>query len=400
MKNLAGDRDLTKPLLWLSLCGCLMFSLISISLVEIFLGLALLAWIIRLIQKKDRLLFPSFLWPLAAYAALSLLSSAFSVDPPTSFRDCRGLLLFLAVPLAIAAFTTIRSTTMGSLSLLLSALVSCVYSLYQFGRGALPENRVMGFMGHYMTQAGLLMLFCLAALSFLMLLKEKSRWLWPVALICDLAMICLALTFTRSAWLGLIVGGCFLLGFIQPRTLIVVPVAVGLFFLAAPKPLQERALSIFSLKAESNQDRIEYLRAGWEVIRLRPWLGTGPDTVDEVFNDPSLRLSAHAARNVHLHNNLLQIAAERGIPAAAFWLAFLVLAFLSALKIFRRGDPWLKAWAGASLAALAGLFTAGFFEYNFGDSEITILFLLLLAIPHGLREGVRSESRIPKDGSG
>ncbi len=122
--------------------------------------------------------------------------------------------------------------------------------------------------------------------------------------------------------------------------------------------------------------------------------------MDEVFNDPSLRLSAHAARNVHLHNNLLQIAAERGIPAAAFWLAFLVLAFLSALKIFRRGDPWLKAWAGASLAALAGLFTAGFFEYNFGDSEITVLFLLLLAIPHGLRKGVRSESRIPKDGSG
>jgi O-antigen ligase len=398
MKNLAGDRDLTKPLLWLSLCGCLMFSLISISLVEIFLGLALLAWIIRLIQKKDRLLFPSFLWPLAAYAALSLLSSAFSVDPPTSFRDCRGLLLFLAVPLAIAAFTTIRSTTMGSLSLLLSALVSCVYSLYQFGRGALPENRIMGFMGHYMTQAGLLMLFCLAALSFLIFLKGKIRWLWLAALVPALA--CLALTLTRSAWIGLAVGACLLLGLYRPKLLVLVPVAVGLFFLAAPKPLQERALSIFSLKAESNQDRIEYLRAGWEVIRLRPWLGTGPDTVDEVFNDPSLRLSAHAARNVHLHNNLLQIAAERGIPAAAFWLAFLVLAFLSALKIFRRSNPWLKAWAGASLAALAGLFTAGFFEYNFGDSEITILFLLLLAIPHGLREGVRSESRIPKDGSG
>ncbi|HEX9901625.1 MAG TPA: O-antigen ligase family protein [Acidobacteriota bacterium] len=394
MKNLAGDRDLAKLLLWLSLCGCLMFSLISISLVEIFLGLALLAWIIRLIQRKDRLLLPSFLWPLAAYAALSLLSSAFSVDLPSSVRDCRGLLLFLAVPLAIAAFTTISWATMGFLSLLLSAAVSCAYSLYQFGRGALPENRIMGFMGHYMTQAGLLMLFCLAALSFLIFLKGKIRWLWLAALAPALA--CLALTLTRSAWIGLAVGACLLLGLYRPKLLVLVPVAVGLFFLAAPKPLRERALSTFSLKAESNQDRIEYLRAGWEVIRLRPWLGTGPDTVDEVFNDPSLRLSAHAARNVHLHNNLLQIAAERGIPAAAAWLAFMVLAFLSALKIFRRGEPWLKAWAGASLAALAGLFTAGFFEYNFGDSEITVLFLLLLAIPHGLAEGFRAGRQTPE----
>jgi O-antigen ligase len=400
INNSAEERDFARLLLWLSLSGCLLFSLISISLVEIFLGLALLAWTIRLIQKKDRALFPSFFWPLAAYAALSLLSSVFSVDPATSFKEDRGLLLLLAVPLAMAAFTTIRSATLGYLSLLLSAVVSCAYSLYQFGRGALPEHRVLGFMGHYMTQAGLLMLFCLAALSFLMLFKEKSGWLWPVALICDLALVCLALTFTRSAWLGLIAGACFLLGLIQPRTLIVVPLVVGLFYLAAPSTLKQRALSAFSLKAESNQDRIEYLRAGWKVIGLRPWLGTGPDTVDEFFHDPSLRLSDHAARNVHLHNNLLQIAAERGIPAVAAWLTFMVMAFLEALKLFRRNHPWLKASAAAGLAAIVGLFVAGFFEYNFGDSEITILFLLLLAIPHGLMKAFPDGNHPPEVGSG
>jgi O-antigen ligase len=398
MNATTQDRDWTRLWLWLSLCGCLLFSMISISLVEIFLGLGLVAWIIRLASKKDRAFFPIFFWPLAAYAGLSLLSCAFSVDSWTSFKDSRDLLLFLAVPLAISAFSAVRPLRLGIFCLLFSAALSCAYSFLQFARGGLLEKRVMGFMGHYMTQAGLLMLFCLAALSLWLFLKEKIRWLWLAVLIPALAI--LALTLTRSAWIGLLCGACLLLGLYRPKLLVLVPVAAGLFFLAAPRPLKERALSIFSLKDESNLERLEYLRAGWKVIGLRPFLGTGPDTVDEEFNDPSLRLSPRAARNVHLHDNLVQIAAERGIPAAAAWLAFLVLAFLSAWRMFRRGDPWLKASAGASLAALVGLFTAGFFEYNFGDSEITILFLLLLAIPYGLAEGIRTGRRTPEAGSG
>jgi O-antigen ligase len=398
MEYTANDRDWTRLGLWLSLCGCLLFSLISISLVEVFLALAFIAWVILLLGGKERLRFPAFFWPLAVYAGLSALSSAFSVDPPTSFKDCRGLLLFLAVPLAIAAFSSVRLAQGGALSLFVSAAVSCAYSFYQFGRGALPEKRVMGFMGHYMTQAGLLMLFCLTALSLALFLKGKIRWLWLAGLVPGSA--CLVLTLTRSAWIGLAVGACLLLGLLRPKLLILVPLAAGLFFLVAPRPVQVRALSIVSLKAESNQDRIEYLRAGWKVISLRPWLGTGPDTVDEVFNDPSLRLSPHAAANVHLHNNLVQIAAERGIPAAVAWLVFLVLAFLSALKLFRRNPPWLKALAGAALAAVLALFVAGFFEYNFGDSEVTILFFFLMAFPHGLSRGMRAGKQSLEAGEG
>jgi hypothetical protein len=33
------------------------------------------------------------------------------------------------------------------------------------------------------------------------------------------------------------------------------------------------------------------------------------------------------------------------------------------------------------LAALLGLFVAGLFEYNFADSEITMLFLYIITVP-------------------
>ena len=42
---------------------------------------------------------PRFFWPLLAYAAITLVSAAFSSDPAASFVDSKQLALFLIVPL-------------------------------------------------------------------------------------------------------------------------------------------------------------------------------------------------------------------------------------------------------------------------------------------------------------
>ena len=47
--------------------------------------------------------------------------------------------------------------------------------------------------------------------------------------------------------------------------------------------------------------------------------------------------------------------------------------------------PLQKAAAAGALAAVVAVFTAGLFEYNFGDSEVLMLFLLVAAMPFGLR---------------
>jgi hypothetical protein len=48
----------------------------------------------------------------------------------------------------------------------------------------------------------------------------------------------------------------------------------------------------------------------------------------------------------------------------------------------RKGGGW---WAAATLAFLAAFMAAGLFEYNFGDSEILMLTLLVSALPYALR---------------
>jgi O-antigen ligase len=360
----------------------LLFSMVSISVSQIFLALSLFCWLVFLIKEKQKLLIPSFFWPLIVYSGLSIISSFRSVNTEISLKDSKELLLFLIVPIVYTGFRQANALKKASLALLASAYLCSLYSIFYFLFKAQPGERITGFMGHYMTQAGILILFCSIALSLFFFLREKVRFLWGIGVL--LALFPLALTQTRSAWIGLIIAVSLIILLYRPKALIIIPIAVGLFFIASPHHIKKRALSIFSLESYSNKLRIEYTKAGIKIIRDFPLLGSGPDTVDMVFQDPKYGLSEDAKRNVHLHNNFTQIAAERGIPAVLAWIAFLVWAFISLVRLLKNKDPTIYAFTVAGLAAILALVAAGFFEYNFGDSEITTLFLFMITAPFTL----------------
>ena len=76
----------------------------------------------------------------------------------------------------------------------------------------------------------------------------------------------------------------------------------------------------------------------------------------------------------------MQIAAERGLPALLLWLGFIVYLSRDLLKkIATSRQPSLAA---GGLAAVAAMLASGLFEYNFGDSEFLMLFLVLVTLPY------------------
>jgi O-antigen ligase len=370
-----------------ALAGCLLFSLVSITLMESFLALAFLFWIVLVFRGTEKFSVPGFFWPLVAYAGLSLVACAFSVNSAMSFKDARELLLYLIIPITMTVAFVPKARFISTTGLLLSGFLSILYSLGYSIIKAEPGERIQGFMGHYMTQAGLLLLFLCAALSFFLFSRERTRWVWGAAV--PLAGWCLALTLTRSAWIGFGFAAAFILLLYKPKALILIPVAAGVVFLVSPQPMKRRALSIFSLNNYTNQLRIQYLKAGLKIIAEKPFLGTGPDTVDMVFQDPKYGLSAEARSNVHLHSNIVQIAAERGIPTLLAWLAFIASAFISLLALLKKRETSVFPYAAAAGASLLALFMAGLFEYNFADSEIAVLFLYLITLPFAARKPVQ-----------
>jgi O-antigen ligase len=156
-------------------------------------------------------------------------------------------------------------------------------------------------------------------------------------------------------------------------------VLVALFVALAPQPILDRAYSMFDLNDPTNRDRVAMARAGFGMIRDHPLVGVGPNMVKVRY--PAYRdADAVEANPVHLHNVPIQIAAERGLPALAIWLVFVGVVLVDLLR--KLGAPTTRAPAAAGLAAVVAMLTAGLFEYNFGDSEFHMLFLVLITLPY------------------
>jgi O-antigen ligase len=349
---------------------------VSIAAADILLTIVTLLWLVLVIRDRERVAVPRMFWPLLVYAGATIVSSIFSLDPPVSLIRCKQLVLLLIVPLAYRLVPGRRSllavdviVTVGALSATFGIIQYLILNYDNLGR------RPQGTLGLYMTYSGLLMLVTCAAVSRIMFAQGNRTW---SALVLPALLLALAFTFTRSAWVGACVGVGVLFLLRDFRLMALLPVAFGLFLAFAPAPLTARLYSTFSLTDASNADRIAMMKSGIRIVKDHPLTGVGPEMVIQVY--PHYRdKSAVNERAPHLHNVPLQIAAERGLPALAIWLWFIGTLIVDFLRRRRLEYPSL---ANAGLAAIAAMLAAGLFEYNFGDSEFLMLFLLLVTLPY------------------
>jgi putative inorganic carbon (HCO3(-)) transporter len=94
-----------------------------------------------------------------------------------------------------------------------------------------------------------------------------------------------------------------------------------------------------------------------------------------------------------MHNNLLQFAAERGIPCALAWLWLMLKIAWDHWRGFRQAKPETEAQAirAIGLVSVFVLFLAGLFEFNFGDSEVLMIFLFLVSAPYAVAHDASKE---------
>ena len=230
-------------------------------------------------------------------------------------------------------------------------------------------------MSHYMTYSGLLMLVICAAAARLIFGRRGRTW---PALVMPALIVALALTLGRSAWIGASVAIALLLALKDLRLTILLPIFIALLFAIAPGLVTKRVMSIFDVQEPTNQDRLAMIEIGARIVHDHPLTGVGPNMIPRVYEQYRPDYAINRV-NPHLHNVPLQIAAERGLPALAIWLWFIVALFVAAFRLFRSQTDRVPP-AGA-LAAIAAMLAAGLFEYNFGDSEFLMLFLVLVTLP-------------------
>lgn len=352
---------------------------VSIAAADILLTIATILWLGIIIRNGERVEFPKMFWPLAAYGVATLVASVFSIDPRVSLVDSKQLVLLVIVPLTYRLFRGRRALLATDVIITVGAL-SAAYGIVQYlilsydNLGLRPK----GTLGLYMTYSGLLMLVTCAAVSRVMFAKHHRAW---AALVLPALLLALAFTFTRSAWVGACVGVGILFLLHDFRLVGLLPILFGAFLVFAPPNLTARLYSTFSLTDPSNRDRVAMMKSGWHIIKDDPLTGVGPDMIIQVYPHYRDKMAVNQL-NPHLHNVPLQIAAERGLPALAVWLWFIGTLVRD---FWRRRRSEYPSLSNAGLAVIGAMLAAGLFEYNFGDSEFLMLFLVLVTLPYAHR---------------
>jgi putative inorganic carbon (hco3(-)) transporter len=349
---------------------------VSIALAGVLLFAMLVAWVATLVRDRVRPSAPRFIVPLIVYAGVTLLASAFSVDPVTSFVDSKQLLLFAVVPAVYDLARGRRAATVIDVIVTVGA-ASAAFGIIQYGMLHYDSLRLrpQGALTHYMTYSGVIMLVICAATARLVF-GSRDR-VWP-ALVMPALVVALALTLSRNAWVGACVAIGLLLVLKDLRLSAVLPVIVAVLFAIAPDGITSRMMSMFDVQDPSNQDRLAMIEVGARIVANDPLTGVGPNMVPRVYETyrPDYAINP---TNPHLHNVPLQIAAERGLPALVIWVWFVVAVVLALFRVFRQSRD--RVLAATGLAAVVAMLAAGLFEYNFGDSEFLMLFLVVITLP-------------------
>ncbi|HLC43372.1 MAG TPA: O-antigen ligase family protein [Methylomirabilota bacterium] len=416
--TLAGAADRAAPVL---LAIFLLALTVSISAAQLTLGLLTIAELCRLTQYGRRAAYRlPLLAPLLAFVAVTMLSAAFSLEPRRAFFEAKDLLLIVTFYLAVNG---VDDETRG-LKLLrwffVAVVIISLYGLLQIvacrsdipipaweasllrvkldACRAAPFFRAKGLYSIYMTYAGVLLLAVTVMLAFITLLPWRR--VWGIGGSALIAMLALGGTFVRGAWIGLVVS--FSILYILTRRLRLIGLAVIPIVLAllASSSVRERMQSVLDSRDATAEERVQFWRAGARMVRDHPWLGVGPGHVHLLY--PNYR-DADARRPTigHLHNNVIQIAAERGLLGLGAWLWVWAAFMTRASRIYRQLPSTAlerRAVVGGSLAAVVALFVAGLFEYNFGDSEVQMLLWVVMALPFAVRAWPGASADSPAEG--
>jgi putative inorganic carbon (hco3(-)) transporter len=368
---------------------------ISIAASQIFLLLAsigfLLEWVLNKGAKPN---FPPIKVPLLLFMATTFVAYLLSPEPQIGSPPLRKFVLFVIILLVVNKLSKPRVIqtyhALFTIGVVAAGFSICQY-IFRF-RGSI-DNRLTGFMGHWMTLSGEMMLVFMALATYFVFLNPAKKIPWSVAF-CVVG-ISLALTLTRSVWMATLAGLVVILWLRHPhwKTLALTAMACTLLFLGAPQFLRDRVRSIFDMQDPSNYARAVIWKAGWRMVKAHPWTGVGPQRVFKVFYDYHPHSNDRTRDGffpVHMHNNLLQFAAERGIPCALAWLWLMLKMAWDHWSGFRKakGESETQAIRAIGVVSVFVLFLAGLFEFNFGDSEVLMIFLFLVSAPYAVAPDV------------
>ena len=257
--------------------------------------------------------------------------------------------------------------------------------------------RASGWTRHYETFSEVLQIIALLALGLALahLRNHGPNKYFRIALIAA-ALLTLGLVFTamRTVIVAFVLGAC-VIAWRSLRGAYKVVFTFALFFVLAFGAVvvwQTRARDALSLNDPSSRLRFEVARVGLSRIPLHPVFGHGMDAMKRHWSEWGFP----GKDMLHLHSTPLQLAFDRGLPMLVLWLWMMILFWTHISTAARRAadlsDTHVYGVLLGGLGALTGFLASSLVNYNYGDSEVVMLFWWLMGVCVFCGALVRSEA--------
>ena len=303
----------------------------------------------------------------------------------------RYVLIYFAVLLGVQ---TRRQAYHVVGAVLASSLLVSAYGIYQYFHGVamltsewvdvaqFPTLKTRAFstlQNPNLLAAFLLMVMSLAGGIFFS--TQRLRIRLPLLLVGAVALLCLIFTYSRGAWVSLVVI-TVICGFLFSRRLLwVLGPALGIIGFFARDLVVARVASIFNPTDTSATLRMALWESTWSMIADHPVTGIGWGAYQFVYPAYDFFIQDPGTIIFHAHNLYLNIAAELGLPGIALFLLALLAHVAIGFRVLRQTRlPEQRGIVMGLIAVVIGVLVNGMTDFALFNIEISMLFWLFVAL--------------------
>lgn len=349
----------------------------------------------HLVRQRRKPAFPLTAWLALLFIIIAVFATVFGVNPGLGVPKLRKLFWLIGIPIAATLVSSDKrlKTVLVALSMGTAVLALKICVEYPIlAHGLVEKGRFNEFIPALidvgsMTNGQRLMLGIVISLGFLLASggNRKHFWLWFLSLSAQTAAM--IVNFKRGSWICASVLIAVLVA-VKTNWKYTFLVFLLIFSTVFVPGVRQR---IGALRNEFRSDTGGRL-AMWgkiapRLIKEHPW-GIG---YRSLTNEMMKKIAPQIEpERDHLHSNIAQVLVETGWLGFVVYLAWMAAAvsdaFVFVLRAYRNKDAGVgeparmsaRATAFVLLLMLVGLLANGLVEYNFGDSELLLVYGLIM----------------------
>ena len=393
LEKLFSGSIFTQVYLWCALAAAATPILPTMAV----LGLVMVGFcslLLGILRRRYTLQYASINRFVILYAAIYLVATFASVTPGASLLPGILSVAFILFAVVLGSAVTQRQQLDALIFLLvLSGAAVSAYGIcqYVFGWGyqsdAWVDSEMFSSIGFRVTATlqnpnmlgqYLLLVIPVGGAKLLSCKTWKERVFYFIS--CALMCLCMILTFSRGAWLGLVFAAAVFFVLLDPRLILLAPFALIALYFVLPDTVIARFTSIGNLKDNSTSYRVSIWMGSLAMLKDGYWLcGVGPG--DAAFNQVYPAYSYNTIVAPHSHNLFLQIVCDAGICALVIFLLVLFWFFRSLCKgLARKQDFEGKMLHIAFISGMAGFLVQAMTDYSFYNYRVMLIFWVYLAV--------------------